>query len=140
MILKLPRCWTIAWAEILQDLQAKHDDTEVDLSSQGMALGLREGHDRTTDQATEQLLILQIAKANRVKVALEELENTHVGRQSVLRILLLSEHQGFVCWEQLDLCVHWINTSEAVSISVVSLLARKRITYSKEGSNSPCRH
>lgn len=53
LILKLPCCWTIAWAEILQELQAKHDDTEMDLPSQGMALGLCEGHDRATDQTTE---------------------------------------------------------------------------------------
>jgi hypothetical protein len=111
----------------------------MNFSCQWMALSIRESHDRAADQTTEQLLILQVSEAHSIEMALEELENTHVGRESILRILLLLKHQGFVSWKKLNLRMHWINASKAVSI-LIETFPGEEGTYSKDGSNSPCRH
>jgi hypothetical protein len=103
LILELPGGSTITGAQMMQNAQAKQNNAEVDLPSQGMAFRFSECHECIADQATEQLLVLEIAQAHSTEVALEELKHTQVWRHCVLRILLLPEHRCFVRRKQLDL-------------------------------------
>jgi hypothetical protein len=80
LILEFPSCRAVSWSKVVEDFQSEYDYTEMDLSCQGVALGIREGHNRAANQSTEQLLILQVSEAYGIEMALEELENTHVGR------------------------------------------------------------
>jgi len=80
LILQLPSSRTIARTHSLQNLQGEDHYSEVNFSGQWMTLRLRKGHDSTADETTEELLVLQVTKANSIEMALEELENTHVRR------------------------------------------------------------
>jgi hypothetical protein len=46
---------------MLQNAQAKENDAEVNLPRQRMSPSLSERHERIANQATEQLLVLEIA-------------------------------------------------------------------------------
>ena len=76
LILELPGGSTITGAQMMQNAQAKQNNAEVNLSSQGMGLRFSECDERITDQATEQLLVLEVAQAHSAEVALEELKHT----------------------------------------------------------------
>lgn len=96
LIFEFPRGAPVSGKKSLQDLQAEQNNAEMNLASQGMALGLQETHNCLTDQAAKQLLVLQATQADGIEVAFEEMEDTQMGGKSVLGFFLLSQHQILV--------------------------------------------
>lgn len=99
LVLEFPRSTTVAGTEVSENLEPKENNAEMDFSGQRMTLSLGQTNYGTANQATEQLLVLQVAQADRIEMALKELKNSQVRRESILSLLLHSKHKILVSWQ-----------------------------------------
>src|SRR3954469_10046525 len=86
LVLEFPRSTTVAGTEVPENLEPKEYNAEMNFSGQRMTLGLGQTNYGTANQATEQLLVLQVAQADSIEMALKKLKNSQVWREGILSL------------------------------------------------------